>query len=210
LEFSRVWNFDMLLSATRRRTIAAGRRPLPPRRRPGGFGDDIFNITGDSTGGLFSDTTPAPLAIDTTPPASLFTPTDTPIALLPPSLSPAAPGLSTNDLIPPSGSISVTGAGNVINSSGQIIGIVDPSTGKVVAEPSYRPGSTSGALLDVSNLAANVGKAVSSLFGAKPVSGSGASVPGAPLIAGVPNSYLMIGAAALGFVLLASGGGRRR
>jgi hypothetical protein len=201
----------MLLSAATRRTKAAGRRPSPPRlRRPGGFGDDftsgdLFNITGSA----FDTPGPPPLAIDTTPTPSLWTGSSAPLDILPPSLSPAAPGLSTNDLIPPSGSISVTGAGNVINSSGQIIGIVDPSSGKVVAEPSYRPGSTAGALLDVSNLAANVGKAVSSLFGAKPVSGSGASA-GAPLIAGVPNSYLMIGAAALGFVLLASGGGRRR
>ena len=135
--------------------------------------------------------------------------------MLPTPLTSAAPGLSPYDLLPSQGTISVTSEGNVINSTGQILGIVDPSSSKVIAEPGVTPqtAGTTGGTLDVSNLAANVAKAVSSLFGTTrttgtPLPGGPTASPGAALAA-IPSGYLILGGLAV-IVLAASGGSRRR
>src|SRR5215469_8921445 len=183
------------------------------RRTLRAFGQDYFDASSVNAF-LTTDTTSA----IPTGTATATIPTPAPIPLLQTPLTPVGPGLEANiggptDLLPPAGQISVTSDGNVINSSGQILGIVGTSgsTATVTAEPSYKPGNIpAGTVLNATGLSSGIAKLVSQLFGTQPVVANTPGAPGAspfgkPLIANIPNQYTLAGGVLLFALMLRPG-----
>jgi hypothetical protein len=196
----------MIVHATRRRPSS----PFPQ------FGQDD-GIQDISTPGLF-DMNPildvgnvSSIPVGT---ASATVPAVNPITVptsIDPMYSPIAPGLESTDLLPPTGTITVTSDGNIINSGGQILGTVNTSTGAVNHEPTLTAANVKAAvpagtgLIAPAGLAANLASAINAMFGTKTVSTTAASPFGTPILAGLPNQYLIVGGVAIFALMLTQG-----
>jgi hypothetical protein len=200
------------------------------RRRRSPFGDDTTDPF--SYLNLFDDygASSSPV-IDTGPTTQIAVGTATAPNLFGTATSPANPlGLATvgtpdysgtgftnlTSATPAPGTIAVDANNNIVDQNGQVIGFVDPTANKVTAL-SATPASgtklqtTASPATGAASISANIASAINSLFGTKSTSAApGTASFGTPILAGIPNQYVIAGGVLVFALMLSQPKGRGR